>query len=98
VSTALGYPDRVLGGCRVGWVVRETGPPRHFALYDEDAALLGRCQHLMIAVGHGPLAFPGVYGDARADPALADRVVQAYESKRYTAGGRYIVVGSGIAP
>ncbi len=97
VSTTLGYPERVLGGRRVGWVVREHGPPTHFALHDEDGALLGRCRHLMIAVGHGPLAFPGAYGRARADRALAPRIVQSYEPKRYVAGGRYLVVGSGIA-
>jgi hypothetical protein len=51
----------------------------------------------MIAIGHGPLAFPGIYGRARHDPATADRVVQAYEPKQYQAGARYIVIGSGIA-
>jgi hypothetical protein len=97
VSTTLGYPARVLGGRRVGWVVREPGPPRHFALYDEDGILLGRARHLMIAVGHGPLAFPGVYGEARRRRELAGRIVQSYEAKRFVAGGRYLVVGSGIA-
>jgi hypothetical protein len=51
----------------------------------------------MVAPGHGPLAFPGVYGKARENPAMADRVVQAYEPKQYFQGGRYIVIGSGIA-
>jgi hypothetical protein len=97
VTQALGYPSRVLGGTKVGWVIREPGPPPHFTLYDEEARPLGRCKHLMIAVGHGPLAFPGPYGRAREDPATRDRVVQAYEPKRYHPGGRYIVVGSGIA-
>jgi hypothetical protein len=58
---------------------------------------LGRCKHALIAIGHGPLAFPGVYGKARDDPATKDRVVQAYEAKQYHRGGRYLVVGSGIA-
>jgi len=97
VTKTLGYPRRVLGGRRVGWVIREPGPPRHFSLYDEEGELLGRCKHLMIAIGHGPLAFPGIYGTARADPALAGRIVQSYEPKRYVAGGHYLVVGSGIA-
>jgi hypothetical protein len=97
VATMLGYKERVLGGRRVGWVVREPGPPPHFALYDEDAALIGRCKHTMIAIGHGPLAFPGVYGKARHDPATADRVLQAYEPKQYRPGARYVVIGSGIA-
>jgi hypothetical protein len=97
VAATLGYQQRVIGGRKLGWVVREPGPPPHFSLYDEDAVLIGRCKHAMIAVGHGPLAFPGIYGKARHDPATADRVVQAYEPKQYQAGARYIVIGSGIA-
>ncbi len=97
VGRRLGYASRVLGGGKVGWIVREPGPPPHFSLYDEDAALLGRCKHAMIAIGHGPLSFPGVYGEAREDPQLRDRVVQAYEPKRYAESGRYLVLGSGIA-
>jgi len=97
VARQLGFPSRVLGGTKVGWVVREPGPPLHYSLYDEDARLLGRCKHLMMAPGHGPLAFPGPYGRAREDPATRERVVQAYEPKAYYPGGRYVVVGSGIA-
>jgi hypothetical protein len=97
VKTQLGFDERVLGGVKVGWVVREPGPPPHFSLYDEDANLLGRCKHALIAIGHGPLAFPGIYGEARENPETRDRVVQAYEPKQYHAGGRYLVVGSGIA-
>jgi hypothetical protein len=97
VTKNLGYHRRVVGGVKVGWLVREPGPPAHFSLYDEDANLLGRCKHAMIAIGHGPLAFPGIYGKAREDPAMTDRIVQAYEPKEYHPGGRYIVVGSGIA-
>jgi hypothetical protein len=97
VTRMLGYENRVVGGTHVGWVVREPGPPPYFSLYDDDARPLGRAKHLMLAVGHGPLAFPGVYGEARENPATADRIVQAYEPKQYYPGGRYIVVGSGIA-
>ena len=87
----------VVGGTKVGWLIREPGPPPHFSLYDEEAQLLGRAKHVMLAIGHGPLSFPGAYGKAREDPATADRIVQAYEPKPYYAGGRYIVLGSGIA-
>ncbi len=97
VSQELGYQKRVLGGVKIGWITREPGPPAHFSLYDEDANLVGRCTHCLIAIGHGPLAFPGVYGEARNNPETADRVVQAYEPKEYHEGGRYIIVGSGIA-
>jgi hypothetical protein len=96
VARELNYPSRV-NQTRIGWVVREPGPPLHFSLYDEDAQPVGRAKHLMLAVGHGPLAFPGTYGKAREDPRTAARVVQAYEPKQYYEGGRYIVVGSGIA-
>jgi len=97
VTAKLGYERRVLGGTKVGWVVREEGPPPYFSLYDEEAQLLGRAKHVMLALGHGPLAFPGIYGKAREDPATTDRIVQAYEPKRYYQGGRYVIVGSGIA-
>jgi len=97
VSKALGWESRIIGGTYVGWVVREPGPPPHFSLYDEEANLLGRAKHLVMAPGHGPLAFPGVYGKAKENPETADRIVQAYEPKQYYRGGRYIVVGSGIA-
>ena len=82
---------------RVGWLQRESGPPPHFVLYDEEANLIGRAKHVMLALGHGPLSFPPPLARARQDPRLADRVVQAYEPKRYAPGGRYIVIGTGIA-
>ena len=97
VTQELGYADRVLGFTKVGWIVRELGPPAHFSLFDEDGELLGRAKHLALAIGHGPLSFPGVYGEARRDPATAGLVVQAYEPKVYDPDGVYIVVGSGIA-
>ena len=97
VTKGLGYEERVLGGVKVGWIVREEGPPPHFSIYDEDANLLGRAKHAMLAIGHGPLSYPGVYGKARENPATRERVVQAYEAKHYFEGGRYIVVGAGIA-
>jgi hypothetical protein len=82
---------------RVGWLQREEGPPPHFVLYDEDARYAGRARHVMLALGHGPLSFPPALAKARQDPALADRIVQAYEPKAYAPGGRYVVIGAGIA-
>jgi hypothetical protein len=97
VAERLGFAHRLVGGRKAGWVIREPGPPLHFSLYDDDANLLGRAKHLVIAIGHGPLSFPDAFGRARDDPRTADRVVQAYEPKQYFPGGRYVVVGSGIA-
>jgi hypothetical protein len=82
---------------RVGWVQREMHPMPHFLLYDEEANFIGRSKHVMLAPGHGPLAWPPVLARARKDPVLAERIVQAYAPKRYAAGGRYIVLGAGIA-
>jgi hypothetical protein len=82
---------------RVGWVQREMTPMPHFVLYDERANFLGRAKHVMLAPGHGPLSFPPALAKARNDPQLADRIVQAYEPKQYSANGRYIVLGAGIA-
>jgi hypothetical protein len=66
-------------------------------LYDEDANLVGRAKHVMLALGHGPLNFPPALARARENPDLAPRIVQAYEPKAYAPGGRYIVIGAGIA-
>ena len=82
---------------RVGWVQREMHPMPHFLLYDENANFIGRSKHVMLAPGHGPLAWPPVLARARKDPVLAERIVQAYAPKRYAAGGRYVVLGAGIA-
>ena len=82
---------------RVGWLQREEGPA-HFVLYDEQASLLGRAKHVMLALGHGPLAYPPVLARAKADdPEIDARIVQAYGPKQYHAEGRYIVIGAGIA-
>jgi len=97
VVRELGYEQRVLGGEKVGWVVREPDPEPHFSFHNEEGELLGRAKHAAIAIGHGPLSFPGVFGAARNDPETAPYVVQAYEAKRYRPGGVYVVVGSGIA-
>jgi hypothetical protein len=82
---------------RVGWLQRGEGPVPHFVLYDEHANFLGRAKHVMLAPGHGPLSLPPVLAKAKADPAMADRIVQAYEAKQYSQGGRYVIIGAGIA-
>lgn len=82
---------------RVGWLQRQMQPMPHFVMYDEQANFIGRAKHVMLAPGHGPLSFPPLLAKARKDPAIADRVVQAYEPKQYAPGGRYIVLGAGIA-
>jgi hypothetical protein len=82
---------------RIGWLQREMNPTPHFVLYDEQANFVGRSKHVMLAPGHGPLSFPPVLAKAREDPAIADRIVQAYEAKQYSPDGRYIVLGAGIA-
>jgi hypothetical protein len=82
---------------RVGWIQREAVPQPHFVLYDEDAQPIGRAKHVMLALGHGPLSYPPVLGRARENAEIRDRIVQAYEPKQYASGGRYIVIGAGIA-
>jgi hypothetical protein len=96
VARRIGWND-VRVPTRVGWLQRQTQPIPHFVLYDEQANFIGRAKHVMLSPGHGPLAFPPVLAKARKDPAIADRIVQAYEPKRYAPGGRYIVLGAGIA-
>ena len=96
VQSRLGWNDNRYPA-RVGWLQRAWEPTPHFVLYDEDARFIGRAKHVMIAIGHGPLSFPPALARAREDPALADRIVQSYEAKQYAPGGRYIMVGAGIA-
>ncbi len=82
----------------MGWIVREPGPPPYFSLYDDDAKLLGRAKHVMVALGHGPLAFPGVYGEARKQTrSWPTGSCRRTSRSSTTQGGRYIVLGSGIA-
>jgi hypothetical protein len=69
----------------------------YFGVYDEAGDLRARARHVLLAMGHGPLFFPSKMAEARKDPRMGDRIVQAYEPKRYSPGGRYVVVGSGIA-
>jgi hypothetical protein len=66
-------------------------------MYDEQANFIGRAKHVMLSPGHGPLSFPPVLARARKDPAVGERIVQAYEPKTYSGDGRYIVLGAGIA-
>jgi hypothetical protein len=84
---------------KVGWLQREGGggDSPHFVLYDEDASFIGRARHVVLAVGHGPLSFPPALAQAKQDPELGARIVQAYEAKEYDPNGRYVVVGAGIA-
>ena len=96
VEQRLGWDERHVP-TRVGWIRREEAPEPHFVLYDEQANELGRARHVMLALGHGPLSFPRPLALAREDPACHDRVVQAYEPKSYSEGGRYVVIGAGIA-
>ncbi len=96
VQKLMGWDD-VRVPTRIGWVQREMSPMPHFVLYDEEANFIGRSKHVMLAPGHGPLSWPPVLAKARQDPKLAERIVQAYEPKQYASGGRYIVLGAGIA-
>ncbi len=96
VTRRIGWND-VRIPTRVGWLQRQTQPIPHFVLYDEQANFIGRAKHVMLSPGHGPLSFPPVLARARKDPAIGDRIVQAYEPKQYAPGGRYIVLGAGIA-
>jgi hypothetical protein len=97
VARELGWDDNRVP-VRVGWLQREMGPPAHFVLYDEDANYIGRAKHVMLAMGHGPLAFPPILAAARERSRdMHDRIVQAYQPKAYDPAGRYIVIGTGIA-
>ena len=82
VARRLGWNDNRYD-TKVGWLQRadSNGDTPHFVLFDEDAQFIGRAKHVMLACGHGPLSYPPVLAKARQDPALADRIVQAYAPK-----------------
>ena len=91
-------PQRVVGGTKVGWIIREPGPPGALLAVRrgrEPARPRQARDDRASATGRSPS--PGVYGKARENPEIGDRIVQAYEPKQYYPGGRYIVLGSGIA-
>ncbi len=97
VARRLGYV-RSFTRRVVADVVRATGPAGpHFGVYADDGALVLRARHVLLALGHGPPVFPPVLDAARGHPLMRDRVVHAYEPKRYVRGGRYLVIGAGLA-
>ncbi len=53
---------------KIGWIVREPGPPAHFSLYDDDANLLGRCKHVLIAIGPRAAGLPGRLRQGAREP------------------------------
>jgi hypothetical protein len=96
VARRLGWENTRMPA-RVGWIQREDGDSPQFVIYDEAGSRVGRAKHVILTLGHGPLSFPPVLAKAREHPTLAGRIVHAYEPKDYLAGGRYVVIGAGIA-
>jgi hypothetical protein len=98
VADELGWHDSRFPA-KVGWLQRDgaTFSAPYFVLYDEDARIIGRARHVVLAVGHGPLSFPPALQLAKNDARLGTRIVQAYEAKEYDPRGRYVVIGAGIA-
>ena len=95
---SAGTTTAYAGEGRLDQRASRNGDAPHFVLFDEDAQL------------HRPREARDARAAATArcrsrrcsrrraqDPELADRIVQAYEPKTYDPGGRYIVIGSGIA-
>jgi hypothetical protein len=96
VAQKLGWNDNRVAG-RVGWIERVEGDAPRFSLYDEEGEAMGTARHVILTVGHGPLSFPPILAKAREHASLAGRIVHAYEPKGYVPGGRYVVIGAGIA-
>lgn len=78
---------------RVGRVERRERPRCEFALSDEDGQLIGRAQHVVLALGHPGLRWPAAVGSWRFHP----RVAHAYQGPAFARGERVVVVGGGIA-
>ena len=70
-----------------GCSARSERRPPHFVLYDEDANFIGRAKHVMLALRPRAALVPAACSaKARKDPAIADRIVQAYEPKELRPG------------
>jgi hypothetical protein len=96
VARGLRWDDNRMPA-RIGWIERKDGGNPHFAMYDEAGSNVGQAKHVILTLGHGPLSFPPILAKAREHPALAGRIVHAYEQKDYVSEGRYVVIGAGIA-
>ncbi len=101
VTRNLGYPDRVLGGSKVGWVAREPGDgggPPYFSLYDEDARPRPRPARDDRRRPWAPQVPRRLRTSPRGPRDRRERVVQAYEPKTYFPGGRCSSSAPGSPP
>lgn len=77
---------------RIGCVKRKAPGAREFDLMDTTGQYLGRARHVVLALGHPTLNWPGEFETWRGDP----RVVHAYEQPTVLPGERVVIVGGGI--
>ncbi|GAB4577557.1 MAG: hypothetical protein Fur0022_02880 [Anaerolineales bacterium] len=77
---------------RIGCIRRPPQRAREFDLMDINGQFVGRARHVVLALGHPGLNWPGEFEAWRADP----RVVHAYEKPALRAGERVVIVGGGI--
>ncbi|MEN9934766.1 MAG: hypothetical protein RLZZ387_1345 [Chloroflexota bacterium] len=77
----------------VGRLVRRERPRCEFVLEDERGRAVGRARHVVLALGHPGLRWPAAAGSWRFHP----RISHAYQSPRFEAGERVVVVGGGTA-
>lgn len=78
---------------RVADLVRSEAGSPGFTLYDDREAQVGSARHVILALGHGGLAWPAELEPWRADP----RVRHAYEPGQFEPGQQVIVLGGGMA-
>lgn len=77
-------------------VARITKTKRHFTLIGASGHTLGTCQHLVVAIGHGPVGIPPALAAWQRHYPGDTRVVHSYDDKTYRAHQTVLIVGDGL--
>lgn len=70
--------------------------PEGFALYDKEGKILGNAQHVIVAIGHGPVREPRVVEEFRAKYPDSPGVQHAFSGKAYSATEHVAILGDGL--
>lgn len=92
IARLVGYYQMIVPA-RIGRIVKEA---EWFLLYNEHGRVVGRANHIIIAVGHGGLILPQSVQAYRDQHGRDDIVVHSFEEKNYAPPRRVLVVGDGL--
>lgn len=81
---------------RIHRLTRERDPNLHFALYDANHRIQCRARNVLLAPGHGALAWPDACVDPEVRASMDGLLFHAYEAKPHH-GQTVLVIGSGMS-